>query len=126
MTDAKMAAANTHRRSRLVQSTVPRDDRMTCSSHGLALGLIKTRCLREAAQDPEPPARGSPRDLAIGIDAGEMMVRCGPCPTGGPRGPLDRVAQMADRKYCRSHAQPFRLGFPRKVPVFPICPPAAL
>src|SRR6516165_11568837 len=47
MTDAKMAAANTHRRSRVVQSTVPRDDRMTCSSHGLALGLIKTRCLRD-------------------------------------------------------------------------------
>jgi hypothetical protein len=41
-------------------------------------------------------------------------------------GALDRVAQMADRKYCRPHARPFRLGFPRKVPVFPICPPAAL
>src|SRR5215469_6543733 len=47
MTDAKMAAANTHRLSRVVLSTVPRDDRMTCSSHGLALGLIKTRCLRD-------------------------------------------------------------------------------
>ena len=44
----------------------------------------------------------------------------------GPRGPLDRVAQMADRKYCRPHARPFRLGFPRKVSVFPICPPAAV
>jgi hypothetical protein len=54
------------------------------------------------------------------------MVRCGPYPTAGPRGPLDRVAQIADRKYCRSDARPFRLGFPRKVPVFPICPPAAL
>src|SRR5215831_12944549 len=41
-------------------------------------------------------------------------------------GPLDRVAQIADRKHCRPHARPFRLGFPRKVPVFPICPPAAL
>ena len=42
------------------------------------------------------------------------------------RGALDRVAQIADRKYCRPHARPFRLGFPRKVPVFPICPPPAL
>src|SRR5262249_23627952 len=41
-------------------------------------------------------------------------------------GPLDRVAQIAERKYCRPQARPFRLGFPRKVPVFPICPPAAL
>src|SRR5262249_61180363 len=41
MTDARMAAANTHRRSRAVQSALPRDERMTCSSHGLALGLIK-------------------------------------------------------------------------------------
>src|SRR5262245_50942500 len=47
------------------------------------------------------------------------MVRCDP--TAGPRGPLDRVAQIADRKYCRPHARSFRLGFPRKVPVFPIC-----
>ena len=39
---------------------------------------------------------------------------------------LDRVAQIAERKHCRPHARPFRLGFLRKVPVFPICPPAAL
>jgi DDE superfamily endonuclease len=45
---------------------------------------------------------------------------------GVPAWPLDRVAQIADRKYCRPHARPFRLGFPRKVPMFPICPPAAL
>jgi hypothetical protein len=41
-------------------------------------------------------------DLAIGIDAslsGQID--------------LDRVAQIADRKYCRPHARPFRLGFPR-------------
>ena len=38
---------------------------------------------------------------------------------------LDRVAQVAERKYCGPHARPFRLGFPRKVPVFPICAPAA-
>ena len=64
-------------------------------------------------------------DLATGIDAGELD---GPVwyPTVGPREPLDRVAQIADRKHCRPHARPFRLGFPRKVPVFPICPPAAL
>jgi hypothetical protein len=54
------------------------------------------------------------------------MVRCGPYPTAGPWEPLDRVAQIAERKYCRPQARPFRLGFPRKVPVFPICPPAAV
>ena len=43
----------------------------------------------------------------------------------GTAGPLDRVAQIAEHKYCRPEARPFRLGFPRKVPVFPICPPAA-
>src|SRR5262249_31246522 len=41
----------------------------------------------------------------------------------GTVGALDQVAQIA---HCRPHARPFRLGFPRKVPVFPICPPAAL
>jgi hypothetical protein len=42
-------------------------------------------------------------DLATGIDAGEID---GPVwyPTAGPRGPLDRVAQIAERKYCRPHA----------------------
>src|SRR4029077_18646387 len=45
MTDARMVATNTHRRWLAVQSAGPRADRMTCSSHGLALGLIKTRCL---------------------------------------------------------------------------------
>ena|SRR5436190_4639933 len=47
-------------------------------------------------------------------------------PAAGPRGPLDRIAQVAECKYCRPQARPFRLRFPRKVPVFPICPPAAL
>jgi hypothetical protein len=44
----------------------------------------------------------------------------------GPRGALDRVAQIAEHKYCRPQARPFRLGFPRKVPVFPICSPVVL
>jgi hypothetical protein len=44
----------------------------------------------------------------------------------GTAGALDRVAQVAERKYCRSEARPFRPRFPRKVPVFPICSPAAL
>ena len=44
----------------------------------------------------------------------------------GTAGPLDRVAQIAERKYCRPQARPFGLGFPRKVPMFPICPSAAL
>ena len=68
-------------------------------------------------------------DLAIGIDASLSGEIDGPgCSVSiaGPRGPLDRVAQIADRKHCRPQARPFRLGFPRKVPVFPICPPAAL
>ena len=69
------------------------------------------------------------RDLAIGIDAslsGEVDGPVCSVSIAGPRGPLDRVAQIAERKYCRPQARPFRLGFPRKVPVFPICPPAAL
>jgi hypothetical protein len=37
-------------------------------------------------------------------------------------GALDRLAQIAERKYCRPQARPFRFGFPRKVTVFPICP----
>src|SRR5215475_4716908 len=37
-----------------------------------------------------------------------------------------RNAQIAECKYCRPHARPFRLGFTRKVPVFPVCSPAAL
>jgi hypothetical protein len=35
-------------------------------------------------------------------------------------------AQIAEREYCRPHARPFRLGFPRKAPVFPVCSPTAL
>src|SRR5262249_39599418 len=64
-------------------------------------------------------------DLATGIDAGEIDGPVWSVSGRGTGGPLDRVAQIADRKYCRPHARPFRLGFPRKVPVFPICPPAA-
>src|SRR5258708_21196740 len=79
-----------------------------------------------SAQRTEPPARGSPRDLAIGIDAGEIDGPVWSVSDRGTAGPLDRVAQIADRKHCRPHARPFRLGFPRKVPVFPIRPPAAL
>jgi hypothetical protein len=65
--------------------------------------------------------------LSMGTNSFDYLYRLsvGPYPTVGPRGLLDRVAQIADRKYCRSEARPFRLGFPRKVPVFPICPPAA-
>jgi hypothetical protein len=66
------------------------------------------------------------RDLAIGIDAGEIDGPVWSVSIAGPRGPLDRVAQVAERKYCRPQPRPFRLGFPRKVPVFPICPPATL
>jgi hypothetical protein len=40
-----MVATNTHPCSCAVQSAALRADRMTCSSHGLALGLIKTRYL---------------------------------------------------------------------------------
>jgi hypothetical protein len=54
-------------------------------------------------KSPEPAARGSLRDLAIGIDAGEID---GPVwsvsdrgTAGAFRSSLDRVAQIADRKY---------------------------
>ena len=65
-----------------------------------------------SAQDLEPPARGSPRDLAIGIDAGEID---GPVWSVSDRATAGafRSSRAADRKYCRPHARPFRLGFPR-------------
>jgi hypothetical protein len=50
----------------------------------------------------------------------DARVRC------GSWGALYRVAQIAERKYCRPHARPFGLGFARVAAVFPICPPAAL
>src|SRR5262245_23006362 len=43
-----------------------------------------------------------------------------------PRWALNRVAQIAERKYCRSHARPFRLGLTRVVALLPVRPPAAL
>jgi hypothetical protein len=58
-------------------------------------------------------------DLAIGIDgslSGEIDGPVWSVSDRGTAGALDRVAQIAERKYCRPHAQPFRLGFPRKVP----------
>jgi hypothetical protein len=64
----------------------------------------------------------------------KLQSRPSACPRGecclsvsiAVTGALDRVAQIAERKYCRAQARPFRLGFLRKVPVLPICPPAAL
>src|SRR5512133_3002216 len=52
MTDARTVATNTQRLWRAAHSTPPRTDRMACSSHGLALGLIKAVCL------PRDPASG--------------------------------------------------------------------
>jgi hypothetical protein len=65
-------------------------------------------------------------DLAIGIYAGEIDGPVWSVSDRGTAEALDRVAQIAERNYCRPQARPFRPGFPRKVPVFPICPPAAL
>jgi hypothetical protein len=65
-------------------------------------------------------------DLAIGIGASEINGPVWAVSGRGTTGALDRVAQIAERKYCGPHTRPFRLGFARKVPVFPICPPAAL
>jgi hypothetical protein len=45
----------------------------------------------------------------------EPLVRA---PDAGRRGPLDRPAQNAERKYRRPQARPFSLGLPRKVPCF--------
>src|SRR5262249_60308488 len=65
-------------------------------------------------------------EATIGIDASEINGPVWSVSGRGTAGPLDRVAQIAERNYCRPQARPFRLGFPRKVPVFPICSPAAL
>src|SRR5215813_13796447 len=37
---------------------------------------------------------------------------------------MTQHAQIAERKYCRTHARPFRLRFARVVAVFPVCSPA--
>jgi hypothetical protein len=39
---------------------------------------------------------------------------------------MTQHAQIAERKYCRAHARPFRLRFARVVSVLPVCSPAAL
>jgi hypothetical protein len=55
-------------------------------------------------------------DLAIGIDASLSGQIDGPVwsvSDRGTAGALDRVAQIADRKYCRPHARPFLLRFAR-------------
>ena len=65
-------------------------------------------------------------DLAIGIDAGEIDGPVWSVSGRGTAGPLDRVAQIADRKHCRPHARPFRLRFARVVAVLPPCPLAPL
>jgi hypothetical protein len=36
------------------------------------------------------------------------MVPCGPYPAAGPRGPLDRIAQIAERQHCRPQTRPLR------------------
>src|SRR5262245_13484577 len=98
-------------------------------SIGAVVSLARSEGLSgRSAQSLEPPARAAPRRpcrwhrcQSVRPDRWACVVRI------RPRGPLeDRVAQIADRKHCLPHARPFRLGFPRKVPVFPICSPAAL
>jgi hypothetical protein len=67
-----------------------------------------------------------PRRTFLHVAAAEIDGPVWSVSDRGTAGPLDRAAQIAERKYCRPQARPFRLGFPRKVSVFPICPPAAL
>jgi hypothetical protein len=47
-------------------------------------------------------------DIVFALSPSRQMTMsfsaCGPYPTAGPKGSLDRVAQIADRKYCRPHA----------------------
>jgi hypothetical protein len=62
-------------------------------------------------------------DRKTGQEPAGFNVRPEPLADRGTAGALDRVAQIAD---CLPQARPFRLGFPRKMPVFPSCPPAAL
>jgi hypothetical protein len=45
---------------------------------------------------------------------------------GEPFALMTQHAQIAERKYCRPHARPFRLRFARVVAVFPVCSPATL
>jgi len=50
-------------------------------------------------------------DRAIGIDASLSGQIDGS--VWSTAGPLDRVAQIAEHKYCRPQARPFRLGLDR-------------
>jgi len=52
-------------------------------------------------------------EALAGIDASEIDCPVWSVSDRGIAGPLDRVAQIAERKYCRPQARPFRLGFPR-------------
>lgn len=63
-----MPSAITHRRSCAVQSAAPRVVRMTCSSHGLALGLSKTHCLLPRVA-PHYPSLSATRQFTMVLGA---------------------------------------------------------
>jgi hypothetical protein len=93
--------------------------------HAFALGAVRVGRVPAFLSSVSRRAEAL-SDLAIGIDVSEINGPVWSVSGRGTTGALDRVAQIAERKYCRPQARPFRLGFPRKVPVFPICSPAAL
>ncbi len=64
--------------------------------------------------------------ISSSVNWSSGVYSCGPYPTVGAREPLDRVAQLAEHKYCHSQARPFRLRFAGVVAMLPICPPATL
>src|SRR5262245_40796718 len=73
---------------------------------GFFEGFFRTRDANASAT-PSPPRAEVPATLPE-IDGPVRSVS-----GRGTRGPLDRVAQIAERKYCCPHARPFRLGFAR-------------
>jgi hypothetical protein len=64
---------------------------------------------------------GASTNAAYGSRTGHLAL----CSMSGFR-LMTQHAQIAERKYCRPHARPFRLRFARVVAVFPVCSPATL
>jgi hypothetical protein len=70
--------------------------------------------------------------LWVRLGHSAMSAQCPVCPKPDKAGRfmstrpnlMTQHAQIAERKYCRPHARPFRLRFARVVAVFPVCSPA--
>ena len=95
----------------------------TASANFIVIFLLQFNVRQSIFQTAHPTLKMA---RFVGFSATQFRRGLFVQPVAGPRGALDRVAQVAERKYCRSEARPFRPRFPRKVPVLPVCSPATL